>query len=122
MLLGILNKSFRNYVQHSVTVLYYRIQFFLQSRTDLFRNRITVFFPGVFPTGLRQFLLRAVNMRLESAGRNRNHVILYHIRYLIRIIDYKFLCPFARPGKIGEHFISRFKIERRLLVGVLKAF
>ena len=76
---------------------------------------------GGIPADIVQQFVRPLNYRGIVAVGHGYHVAVYHIGYFIRVINYKFACALTKVIEIGKHFIGRFKVQRRLIVKIVKA-
>ena len=111
-----------NDIQHCITIADDRVQFCFQSFLYDFRQRITINGNSLIHTDLSQFVIRPFNFGRKCFIGDRFD-LFHHIRNEVCIRNDNFFCLFfTQIVKFLQHFFCGTEIQRRLIIGIRKAF
>ena len=119
--LAVCHKLLRRNIHYRKSVVDNGVKLLFKALFNHLGQIFAVGFMGGIPADIVQQLVRPLNYRGIVAVGHRDNIAVYHIGYLIRVIDYKFACALTEVIEIGKHFVGRFKVQRRLIVKIFKA-
>ena len=121
-LVGIGHQLDRDHIQHGIAMAANGIQLLLQALFHNFGQWIAIILFGAFPCGIAQLLLGTLDAGRVGAPGNGAQVVVDGHGDLVGIGDADlkgFL--FGQIVKLLQHILGGAEIQRRLIVGILKA-